>query len=220
MNGQQEGPREADKNIVLQPKIVISEGKEEQRLFPRLLKIAGKVALGSELQFLQCGGKGNLENFLKNLRGLTGFSQVKSIGIVLDSNGQPEGFQPSLEKAQNALRLIQFPDPQGAGIPKESNGKRSLIWILPNNHDLGELEDLCLEALAQHELMPCVDKTEECVLHLSQKQKMKSAKPRLYTLLGWLDPPRRGLAELSNTDMSSWDLPVFDPIIDSFFLYL
>ena len=215
MSEQQDCERDTNGNIILQPKIVISEGKEEKRLFPRLLNVIGKANLSLELQFLECKGKGNLENFLYNLRGLTGFPQVTSIGIVLDSDGKPKGFKPSLKKAQNALKSVQFPVPPEAGKPVESSGKRSVIWIMPNNHDLGELEDLCLKALSQHNLVPCVDKMQECVTAISQIRKL--AKPRLYTLLAWLDPPRRGLAELSNTQMASWNLKVFQPIVDSFF---
>lgn len=215
---EQDNERDANGNIVLQPKIVISEGKEEKRLFPRLLNVMGKADLSSELQFHECKGKGNLENFLYNLRGLTGFPQVTSIGIVLDSDGKPKGFQPSLEKAQNALKSVQFPVPVEAGKPVELSGKRSVIWIMPDNHDLGELEDLCLKALSQHNLMPCVDRIQECVKAISQIKKL--AKPRLYTLLAWLDPPCRGLAEISNTEMTGWDLTVFKPFVDCFFSQL
>jgi hypothetical protein len=220
MIGEEQNLCRKDKRIEFEkPKIVVSEGIEEERFFPRLLRICNKPSLSETIQFVNCKGKSKLENFLKGARDFTGFNQITSIGIVLDANGQPQGIQSSLQKAQNALSLIQFPVPAQLGMPEASSGKRAIIWIMPNNQDAGELEDLCLEALSKHILMPCVDQTESCVNGLTQRP-TKSAKSRLYTLLAWLDRPGRGLAELSDNEIQSWDLKVFEPLINTFFSQL
>lgn len=201
------------------PKIVVTEGLEEERFFPRLLSIRNKSPLSDGIQFVNCGGKSNLENFLKGASDFTGFSQVKSIGIILDADSQPQGVQPTFEKAQNALRSIQFPVPTQMGKPEVTTGKRAIIWVMPNNQDDGELEDLCLAALTNHALIPCVQQIEECVGRIA-KSPSKSAKSRLYTLLAWLDRPGRRLAELSDSEIQSWDLKVFESLITTFFSQL
>lgn len=209
-----------DKRIEFEkPKIVVSEGIEEERFFPRLLRICDKPSLSETIQFVNCGGKSNLENFLKGARDFTGFNRITSIGIVLDANGQSQSVQSSLQRAQNALSLIQFPVPTQLGMPEALSGKRAIIWVMPNNQDNGELEDLCLEALSKHFLMPCVGQIESCVNGLAQRP-TKSAKPCLYTLLAWLDPPGRRLSELSNNEIQNWDLNVFEPLITTFFSQL
>jgi hypothetical protein len=201
------------------PKVVVCEGIEEERFFPRLLIIRNESALIDNIQFVNCGGKPNLEGFLRGARNFTGFSQVTSIGIVLDADTQPKGTHPTFEKAQNAFRSIQFPVPTQMGKPEIASGKRAIAWIMPNNQDDGELEDLCLRALTNHDLMACVQQIEECIGKITQLSS-KPAKARLYTLLAWLDPPGRRLAEVSNSEIQSWGLEVFDPIINSFFSQL
>ena len=201
------------------PKIVISEGIEEERFFPRLLKICNKPILSEGIQFCNCEGKSKLEKFLKSTRSFTGFNQIKSIGIILDADSQPEGVQCTFEKAQNALGSIQFPIPTQMGKPEVVNGKRAIIWVMPNNQDDGELEDLCLAALANHGLMPCVQQIEACVGRITQPPS-KLAKSRFYTLLAWLDPPGRRLAEISDSKIQNWNLTVFEPLITTFFSQL
>jgi len=201
------------------PKIVVCEGLEEERFLPRLLSICGELTLNEGIQFVNCGGKWNLENFLKGARDFTGFNQVKSIGIILDADSQPEGAQPTFEKAQNALRSIQFPVPTQMGKPEVTIGKTAIIWVMPNNQDDGELEDLCLVALANHALIPCVQQIEECIARKTESP-ARSAKSRLYTLLAWLDRPGRRLAEISDSEMRSWELNVFEPLITTFFSQL
>lgn len=198
------------------PKIVVSEGLEEEVFFPRLLSVCNESTLSEGIQFVSCGGKANLNNFLKGASSWTGFNQVKSIGIILDADSQPEGVRSTFEKAQNALRSIHFPAPTQMAKPEVRNGKRAIIWVMPNNQDDGELEDLCLVALANHALIPCVRQIEKCVDRIA-KPPSKSAKSRLYTLLAWLDRPGRRLAELSDSEIQSWNLKAFEPLITTFF---
>jgi len=201
------------------PKIVVCEGIEEERFFPRLLKHCNALTLSQDLLFLNCGGKSNLESYLKNITGFTGYPQVTSIGIVIDSQGNPEGIQPSFQKAQNALRLIDFAVPSEMGKPIDSNGKRAIIWIMPDNQSIGELEDLCLKALEHHSLIDCAQQVENCIKE-RQQMASKVAKSRLYTILAWQDPPGRRLAELTDSEILGWDLQVFDPLVTSFFSQL
>ena len=198
------------------PRVVVCEGIEEERFFPRLLSIRNESTLSEVIQFVNCGGKSNLESFLKSASGFTGFSQVNSIGIVLDADSQPGGAQPTFKKAQNAFRTIRFPVPTQLGKPEVVNGKMANIWVMPNNQDDGELEDLCLAALANHDLMACVQQIEECVGRITRLPS-KSAKSRLYTLLAWLDPPGKRLAEVDKSFIQSWNLDIFKPMIESFF---
>lgn len=194
------------------PKIVVCEGLEEERFLPRLLENCNALRLSQDLQFFNCEGKTKLKSFLLSFTSFTGFYQVTSIGIVIDANREPKGVEPSFKKAQNALKSIKFPIPSSLGQPVESDGKKAGIWIMPDNQSNGELEDLCLEAAKQHSLMPCVKQLEDCILKTGWPPS-KSAKSPLYTLLAWLDPPGRRLAELDDSDILCLNLEVFSPFL-------
>lgn len=197
-------------------KLVVVEGKEETLFLPRLLKTCNKSDLCADIQFLPCDGKDKLDTFLKSITKYTGFNLVRSIGIILDANGQPDGIQSSLDKTKNALSSINFPVPTSAGIPVIANNKKSIIWIMPNNKDNGELEDLCLNSLKKQRLMPCIQKMRDCIKKVSPKQKI-SAKSLVYTYLAWLDPPGKRLGEISNSEIGCWDCTAFEPLLSNFF---
>ena len=205
--------------VITKYKLVFCEGTDERLFFPRLLKMVKQTSLENKLQFISIDGKNNLDKFLKNISSFSNFPQVKSLGIILDAKGTPNGFSPSLQKAQTALRKIGFPVPNQAARAATAGNKKSVIWIMPNNHDDGEIEALLLQAFAQHRLLPCVDSMANCVGQLGMGTS-KPDKSKLYSLLAWLDPPGRKISEMKNRELLSSDLTVFDPLINTFFKQL
>ena len=140
--------------------------------------------------------------------------QVNSIGILIDADD--DGHEPSLRKAQHALRLAGFPVPASAAEVCSNAGKQSVIWIMPDNKSPGELEDLCMRALQNHYLIPCLEEFEKCAINHGHGTTI-SAKTHLYTLFAWLNPPGKRLAEINDTFIKSWSLEIFRPILDDFF---
>lgn len=200
-------------------KLVVVEGKEETLFLPLLLNTCNKSDLCADIHFLPCEGKDKLDAFLKSITKYSGFSLVRSIGIILDANGEPGGIQSSLDKAKNALNSINFPVPTNAGVPATFNDKKSIIWIMPNNNDNGELENLCLNSLNKKDIMPCIQQMHTCVNKIRPKQNI-SSKSLVYTYLAWLEPPGKRLGEINKGEIKSWNLTVFDPLISDFFSQL
>jgi len=201
---------------IVKNKVVLTEGDNEAGFLPRLLGIIGRNDLNENIQFLSYDGKSKLDSTLITLNtAIESFrSKDQSLGIIIDSDGTPKGFARTLQKAQNALRKIGFPEPPTAVDPVYDNGKRAAIWVMPDNHRLGEFDDLCLDALVDHPLMTCVDNMQECASQTIGLHS-KLAKSRLYTILAWVGPPKR-LHECSNTFIQQMNASVFDRFINSF----
>jgi hypothetical protein len=221
---------ERTRNIALtKTKLVVCEGREETRFFPKLLEIyalsVGSPDISKDLQFIACEGKSNLEFCLeKELPVLPGWPNVTSLGIILDADSERtgSGFAPTLEKIKNAIGRIGFPTypvPQGAGSAVSSNGLKTIIWVMPDNHSEGMLEDLCLRALDDHILVPCINAVEACASE-AKGPAIRPGKARLYTLLAWLEPPGRRLGELDNSFVGSWKMASFQSVLTSFFYQL
>lgn len=197
-------------------KLVVTEGWDEYTFFPRLLKILKGQELVSTIDFRCCESKNNLDQRLKSYTELSEFEEnVRSIGIIIDANGVPSGFEPSFQKAQNALQKIGFPVPQRAGERKSSGEKSSVVWIMPDNSANGEFEDLCLMALEEHPLMVCATATESCVGGIQPIE--NRSKSILYTILAWLGKPGRRMDECSDGDLTMMKLDRFRPLIEGFF---
>lgn len=211
-----EAEQASKKTTIEKPKLVLCEGYEETVFLPRILKLTGRLDLYQSIQFMAFNGKSKLEKFLtKGLVQLPGYSKLTSLGIMIDSNGQPEGFPASLQKVQGALGSIGWPVPQGAAQTSEQGNLRSIIWVLPDNESLGEFEDLCMKALAQHPLLPCIDIFLRCAQSKAHPLP-SSAKAPLYTVLAWTKPCGRRLGELDDAILCDWQLQAFQPLIDTF----
>ncbi len=83
---------------------------------------------------------------------------VESIGIVRDAESNPRG---AFQSACSALRNAQLPVPPkpraaAAGSPQVN------VLILPDPATPGMLETLCLQAVAQDPVMPCVEEFFRC----------------------------------------------------------
>jgi hypothetical protein len=199
------------------PKVVLCEGLEETVFFPRLFKVMNRIDLFEGIQFLTYDGKNNLPNFTINgLVKLPGFKSIASLGIMMDSDGEPEGVQPSFQSIQNILRTLFYPVPDTPGHLATTGNLKTISWIFPDNQSRGEFEDVCVKALSTHPMFPCLESLRKCI---GTKGCVipRSAKAPLYTILAWHEPCGRRLGELGDNFLSTWDLSAFQNIIGDFF---
>lgn len=125
----------------------------------------------------------------------------KIIGIVLD-NDQPED-NPSINSRLDAIKSrlfkactdYQFPqqiNKQGLIISAVNDYPKIGIWLMPNNTDIGMLEDFLMK-LAKEKHETCLEFAQTCVDE-AQKQKLSTFKPVQYakavihTYLAWHQP--------------------------------
>ncbi len=201
-------------------KVVLCEGIEETRFFPRLFKAVKKSDLLENIQFISYDGKRKLDNFIKNgLVKFPGFDLVTSLGIMMDADGEPEGVNPSFDSIKHAMGSTGFPIPVKSGFVATNNNLKSITWILPDNQSAGEFENICIDAISNHPIYCCIEPLRKCI-ETKGCVIPRSAKAPLYTILAWNEPCGRRLGELNDDFICSWNLSVFDNVINNFFAQL
>ncbi|MFH0813744.1 MAG: DUF3226 domain-containing protein [Pseudomonadota bacterium] len=159
---------------ILQPKLLVVEGKDEEGFFTALLREANI----KDVQVVGIGGKTNTKPHLKALTNDPKFSQIASIGIIRDADADPENtFQSVLEALTAAgLSCPKRPLSFVKGPPKVG------IMIIPSHQKLGALEDLCLQAIAADPATPCIEQFFDCLGQqgLPVTRELSKAKVRVF----------------------------------------
>lgn len=198
-------------------KVVLCEGLEETLFFPRMFTAANRLDLFHSIQLLTYDGKSKLSSFITNgLTKMPGYDSITSLGIMMDADGEPEGVMPSFDSIRNSMSLLPFPIPNNLGEVTINNNLKSIVWILPDNRSRGEFEDICINALTNHLIFPCLEPLKQCIQSKGCTIP-RSAKAPLYTILAWNEPCGRRLGEISNDFICSWNLSAFNDLIDNFF---
>lgn len=205
------------RRIIDKSKVVLCEGLEETLFFPRMLLAAGRQDLLNSIQFLTYDGKTKLSNFIaKGLTKMPGYDSITSLGIMMDADGDPEGIQPSFDSIINAMGSLPFPKPNTPGQVVVNNILKTIVWILPDNRSRGEFEDVCINAVANQSMFPCIESFKQCIQSKGCTIP-RSAKAPLYTILAWNEPCGRRLGEIDDNFICSWDLSAFDNLVNNFF---
>ena len=81
--------------------------------------------------------------------------------------------------------------------------------MLPDNSGNGELEDLCLAALADYPAMPCVDDFIRCIGAKPISQPRKPAKARMHAFLASRERAYLRFGEFAESSAFPWQNPAF-----------
>lgn len=186
---------------ILGQRLLLVEGQDEVNLFASLIiKLNGKNGVtltkssGNEhstnismkngsteeiIQIIEVGGKYKFDKEFKVLINVTGFRDVNILGIIRDADHNSSG---AFQSVATQLRLNGFIAPTSHSI--FSGGKPNLgVFILPDNHNKGMLEDLCLQSQNNHPVMSCVDDYMKCLSKKPVEQPKNIAKARSQTFL-------------------------------------
>jgi hypothetical protein len=179
------------------PRILLVEGKDELRVLPELLELAGiawpkgdePVRIEEQDGITKLLAPGFIEATLKA-------SGVQAVGIIVDANGDPAG-----RWAQVRSRVVEsYPDlplelsPSGV-VHLRSEKPRIGVWLMPDNVRTGMLETLLLAlrigdpALHDH----ARDATERARICGAPFRDAHREKAELHAWLAWQDPPGRQL---------------------------
>jgi hypothetical protein len=181
----------------LAPKVLLVEGKDEQRVLPELLELCGiewpdknppvwiEDANGIETIL----GTPLIETELK-------ISGLRTMGILVDANGDLASRWQSLRVRLAAIipELSAAPEPNGC-VHDRDDGIRIGVWVMPDNRVGGMLETLLLRLRpGDGELH---DHARDAVAIARTKGAPFSAahldKAELHTWLAWQDPPGQQL---------------------------
>ena len=159
---------ESQSNIkIYKEKLLLVEGKDEINFFRSLLD---HMQI-REIQVEEIGGKDKFKIEFPTLLLIPGFENLKSISIVRDADTNAKS---AFDSVVNVLKKNNQAAPDNIGTFRKKDGRKYGIFILPGGKSRGMLETLCLELMADHPALQCVDDFFEC-LTLTFKNPQKHA---------------------------------------------
>ena len=153
-------------------KLLICEGREDFALV-RAMITEGRAPI-MDVRFMgdnigHSGGIDALKEYLIALRGLSGFRRVRSLGILVDNDDNPE---LAFEKVRHQILEVNNTEDFGGIIslpklPFEKSGEcliSVLVILLPGNNEFGCLETLLCRAVndLRTKEAECIEKLLEC----------------------------------------------------------
>ena len=165
--------------------VLLIEGDDEARFFEALLKHVGLVP-NVDIQLRKLEGKDNRRAFEAFLRD-PGFPIVTAYAIVRDADAD---VKDTLKSIQKLLRDHGQPCPKGHGMFAHNDTLKVGIFIMPGNTPSGMLEDLCLQSVADHPIMPHVEDFMAQVKSVMQEKAPKNeSKAKVQAFLAGMEKP-------------------------------
>jgi hypothetical protein len=179
------------------PRVLVVEGKDELRVLPELLELAG-IPWRRGAEPVRIEEQDGISNILAPgfLEATVKASGVTAVGILVDANGDPASRWKQV-RDRLAATYPGFPvELAAAGAIHEAAEKPRIgVWIMPDNVRAGMLETLLLAlrigdaALHDH----ARDATQQARVLGAPFRDLHRAKAELHAWLAWQDPPGRQL---------------------------
>lgn len=152
------------KKLIEKKKLLLAEGADAYYFFIW----ACQAFDTSDIQVMDFEGINNLGPYLKTLKEISGYEDVKTIAIVRDAESNPDGAVQSIKKAlkSNGFSVPREPFAFAEGAP------RVAFMVLPgfesdsrdsNMLSKGTLEDLCLWMTEDDPIHACVTLYIDCL---------------------------------------------------------
>jgi len=149
--------------------------------------------------FFNCGCD---DQVLKKANALiSGAIKKDSIGIVLDADVNLSGRWESIKHKLSKYGYTFPSEPENNGTILECEGKPTLgIWIMPNNVDVGMLEDFCATLIDPEKLKVAKEAVDKVVgTPIASFKAVHLSKAVVHTYLAWQDEPGRPLGQSITT---------------------
>ncbi len=153
-----------------------------------------------DIQVLQYEGKDKLPKFLKTLRLIPGFSEVRSLGITRDAD---ESFDAASDSIQASISKNQL---------YEVNDLKIETFIFPNNCSSGMLEDIFIQSIDPAEIS-CIDNLFDCIKNQTQRVQNHISKARINAWLSSQTKPGKRLGEAAQAGYFDFNHEAFKNII-------
>jgi len=137
-------------------KVLLVEGKDEANFFHALLEHQQL----NDVQVIEIGGKDKFKSEFPAFITSPGFDNVKIYSIIRDAD---ENVNSTFQSIKNILQKYNQPIPNKIEEFAEQGNKKVGIFIMPGNKAEGMLEDLCLNTVSDHPIIPCIDSYIECM---------------------------------------------------------
>lgn len=176
-------------------KLLLTEGDSDCHV---IVSLCSYYKLEAELfGFFSCGNDDQVLKKANALLNLDGENKKEVIGIVLDAD---RDLSACWQRVKDKFSRYQytFPDrPTEGGTILEADLLPKLgVWLMPNNIDVGMLEDFCLQLVDLNK----VTLVEENIQLAKEKnitsfKEVHSSKALIHTYLAWQDEPGKPLGQ-------------------------
>lgn len=157
-------------------KLLLVEGKDELNFFSALFK---HLSI-SNIQIIEVGGKIKFKDELPALMNDPNFPSVRSLGYVRDADVNAND---TLKSIQGTLKKYNLPVPKKSEDFANNDQIKIGIFILPGLQNEGMLENLCLETVSDHTVMPCINQFLECIEKKSKEPPKNKSKAKAHSFL-------------------------------------
>lgn len=201
---------------------LLVEGNDVRNFFEAFIKHHSKKLSLEEIQIQNFGGVSELRDFLEGFVSMTGFHNVRSIGIVRDAEMQDaeksaeNAAENAFKSVQGALKNAELPVPD-CPEKRKVDGKLAVeVLILPGgDHKEGMLETLLCQTFAGTKIDDCISEFFQCVEPLLEEpiKKHRKDKARAFVYLATRPKPPHSSMGLA-VERRCWDPnhKVFDGI--------
>jgi hypothetical protein len=185
-------------------RVLLVEGKDDCHV---VLALAQYYQLPENFGIFECGSD---EKVLKRLNALIPKSdpgKPQAVGVVLDATEGRWG-QFTAKIAHHRYEIPAQPDPNGTIIEGDDTKPRIGVWIMPDNSNLGMLEDFLLSGAP----VATIEVATEAV-DLAKRRQVTTfkdvhySKAVIHTYLAWQDEPGRPLGQSVTNKMLSPETP-------------
>jgi len=148
----------ADCTPITSKKLIVTEGKHAEQFLRWACKI---YRGGQDVQVQDGGGVSELRRYLRTLKTVEGFDQLKTLVVARDAESSADNASQSI---RDAFRELGLPIPDNAFSYATKYSKRTAFIIFPGpGAKQGTLEDLCLKIVSDDSILSCVDAYLVCV---------------------------------------------------------
>lgn len=186
------------------PKILLVEGTHDRSIFKNLLDHLDIT----DIAVLVYDGVPQLPHKLRTLPVLPNFNQLTSISIVRDAD---KSYERTLQSIHSALHNAGLPVPDRD--QRHATGNPDIhIFIMPDNINPGEIEDLFIEFAQSEPEWPCVDSYFSCLEQLSNGSHPKESKARIQAYLSSKREGNLHFGIAADKNYWNWDNHCFEEI--------
>lgn len=138
-------------------RVLLVEGRDETNFFAAMLK---HVGLDQRMQIIEIGGRDKFLNGFPAFLNLPGFDQVQAYGMIRDAD---TNHSSTFESIKGLLERHGQPCPKQHNAFAATDTLKTGVFILPGNQEMGMLESLCRQMVADHPAMACVETFIDCL---------------------------------------------------------
>ncbi len=186
--------------------VLLVEGNDDDYFFRALLRY---MQSDQDIQIRLFNGKDNRAIFPAFLND-PGFSLVTSYAIIRDADTNARA---ALESIQKLLKDYAQPCPPQHSTFAHNDSVTAGIFIMPGNGAIGMLEDLCLQSVNGHPIMPHVDTFMERVRTTMQTEAPKNtSKAKVQAYLAGMKKTVNSLGIAAQNHYWPFDSEAFSPL--------